>query len=139
MTKWLIRDDQPFAGNAQSLVKPDGTVAYTDGLTVDQYQQERGFSVRLIDDDEFDALLKTYHDGMVTAPAPITEQRYWDMLGCLPPSRWHTVAGFEVFHVCEGITADLVSWFAKRGQDYFEFVDHAGITDDELTAKLTAQ
>lgn len=52
-TLWVVRTDAPFKGCAESVLRPDGTVAYSRGLTPDQYASERGFEVKIVDDAEF--------------------------------------------------------------------------------------
>lgn len=50
-----------------------------------------------------------------TAPAPITRERFTEMLEVLPPSRWNRGDYVEFFHVCERLTDNLVSWFGRVG------------------------
>jgi hypothetical protein len=57
----------------------------------------------------------------------ITEERFLDMLNCLPPSRWIRGADVETFHVCERLTENYVSWFIRIGDQYFECVDDATV------------
>src|SRR3990167_5639371 len=128
-THYILRADEPFRGHCQSVLLKNGTVAYSDGLTLEQYEAERGFPVRLIDDAELDELTKRYTESLITAPAVITEARFHEMLNVLPPSRWHNCGGFEVFHVCERLTHDLVAWFAHRNGQYWEFTDRAGVCE----------
>ena len=134
--KWLLRADQPFKGHCESVLNKDGTVAYTDGLSVAEYEQEHGFPVRVIDDAEFDALLSAHYETLKTKPQPITERRFWDMLEVLPPCRWHNAGGFEVFHVSERLTGNLVSWFAQRNGNHWEFTDNANLPSADLAAML---
>lgn len=137
-THFILRADEPFRGSVQSVLMENGTVAYSDGLTLEQYQAEKGFPVRAIDRDELDRLTTEYIAGLISEPVAITEDRFHEMLNVLPPSRWHNCGGFEVFHVCERITHDLVSWFAHRNGQHWTFNDRAGISDIDLTAKLAA-
>ena len=139
--QFLLRADQPYTGHAQSVLNTDGTVAYTDGLTVAQYEAKHGYPLRIVSEAELGKLDKVFCDGMVTKPKLITHQRFWDMLEILPPCRWHDTGGFEVFHVSERITHNLVSWFAHKrvplvGQRYWEFTDRDNLTDAELATKL---
>lgn len=101
ITNWLIRADQPFMGHVQSVILPDGTVAFSNGLTPDQYAKDRGFPVRVITDAELDVLLASHEASLITAPVEITDEQYHELLNCLPPCRWRTVAGVEMFHVSE--------------------------------------
>lgn len=136
--QWIIRDDEPFRGHAQSVLNRDGTVAYTNGETLAQYRETCGFPVRVVDSDEMDRLCDTFHNTLKTKPKRISKQRFWDALEVLPPCRWHNCGGFEVFHVSERLTGDLVAWYAHRGDRYWEFTEQAGISDDKLTALLSA-
>jgi hypothetical protein len=133
--QYVLRADVPFQGHVQSVLMPDGTVAYTDGLTPEQYAAERGFPVAIIGDDQLDALVKTYVDGLVTDPRQITEEEWWDALNVLPPCRWRTVGGVELFHISERVTHDLVSWYARVGDRYVTFNDRAGANMERLAEK----
>lgn len=54
------------------------------------------------------------------------------MLEVLPPSRWQNIRGASVFHVCERIHNNLVSWFVQLGNKYYEFVDEASLSKTKL-------
>ena len=131
--QYIIRADQDFRGNAQSVLNTDGTVAYTNGLTLAQYAAECNFPLKVVTSIEMMKLADKYEDTLITAPRRITKERFWDMLEILPPCRWHTVTGFEVFHVSERLTGDLVSWFAERDGKYWEFTNRASLTDAQLS------
>ena len=74
----------------------------------------------------------------ITPAKEVSEERYRNMLECLPPSRWHRVApGISVFHVSERITHDIVSWFFQAGDRYFEVQDSDKLTDAELINRIT--
>ena len=136
-THYILRADEPFRGHCQSVLLEDGTVAYSNGLTLEQYQADRGFPVRLIDDAELNRLTEWFINEHITMPISIPESRFDQMLNVLPPSRWHNCRGFEVFHVCERITHNLVAWFAHRNGKYWEFVDRSDVSDERLVAKLS--
>ncbi|WP_294533381.1 hypothetical protein [uncultured Rhodoblastus sp.] len=99
--QYIVRTDMPFVGNIQSCVLENGTVAYTNGLTPDQYAAERGFPVRIVDDDELDAMTNAYVNSLITEPVEETEADFDYALNVLPPSRWRVVRGVEMFHVVE--------------------------------------
>ena len=136
--QYIIRTDQPFSGSVQSVLSAAGIVAYTDGLTLEQYAQERGFPVRAIDEAELDAMLSTYGDGLVTEPTEETLDAFEDALNVMPPSRWQRVNGVEMFHICERITLDLVSWHARRGDRFFTFTDRASRPAIDIARKVNA-
>ena len=72
-----------------------------------------------------------------TAPALVTSERFHDMLEVLPPSRWYRGDFAEWFHVCEYLTDDLVSWFGRTGDLYWEFQDSARLTKEQVAHLLT--
>ena len=43
----------------------------------------------------------------------VSEKRFWEMLEVLPPCKWGTRAGFEMFHVSERISGSLVDWYLR--------------------------
>jgi hypothetical protein len=135
---WLIRADQPFKGHAQSFLTAEGKVAYTKGLTPDEYAAERGFPVRVITDAEMDKLIEDHAASMITDPERITYERYWDYLECLPPSKFGVTRGVEMFHVSERITHDLVTWCGKVNGKYFACTDQARVDRETLAAKFAA-
>lgn len=133
--QYLIRADQPFRC-IQSCILPDGTVEYTEGLTPEAYAKERGFPVRVIDDAELDRLIAEKQEAMKSDPVQITEERYDQMLNMLPPARFHTIDGFEVFHMCEHLDGAMVDWFAQGRGRYWTFTDTCFAKDAELLSKL---
>jgi hypothetical protein len=134
--KWIIRTDEPFRGHCQSFLTEDGFVAYTDRQTVEQYEAERGFKVRVIDDQEFDQMLAEHSKTLKTEPKEISEDDWYEALECLPPSRWHTHRGVNLFHVCEAITLNLVNWYARIDGRFYHFVDEAQTSSETLAAKV---
>lgn len=49
----------------------------------------------------------------------VTEERYFDMLECLPPIRWKKEDGVEHFCMCEYNYNTNTSSYAKFGERYF--------------------
>lgn len=137
-TKWVIRADKPFSGSVQSVLTAAGKVAYTKGLTVEEYSAECGYPLRVISDAELDGLLASYIDGLVTEPSEITDEKFDYALNVLPPCRWKRVDGVEMFYVSELLQADLASWYAKAGGKFFTFNDRAGRPAAEIVAKVRA-
>ena len=50
----------------------------------------------------------------------ITPDRWDDMLNILPPEKWQTVAGVEIFRMSERLTGNITAHFARIGERYFE-------------------
>lgn len=130
--KFLIRTDVPFKGNAQSVLLENGTVAWSGGMTPEEYAKDRGFTVRVVTDEEMSAMVADHVASLITPPAPITAERWDDMLNVLPPARWHHCYGVELFHVIERITGDLVTWYAKIGDQHFEMNNRVGAKSEDL-------
>lgn len=135
--QFVLRADEPFRGSAQSLMLSDGTVAYSNGLSPEQYAQDRGFPIRIVGEAEFGRMLKAYHDTLVTAPAPESLDEFDHALGVLPPCRWKNVGEAELFHISERVTGDLVIWHAHRGSHCVTFTDYASRTDMQIMEKAS--
>jgi hypothetical protein len=61
-------------------------------------------------------------------------ERFWDALEVLPPCKWGHVEHFEVFHVSERITGNLVDWYASDGESYWHVVEASNIKPADLAA-----
>lgn len=68
-------------------------------------------------------------------PTKITEKEYWYMLGQLPPMHWRSEGNTESFKMIEFITGNLTTIYAKIDDQYYEFVDYATLTHDQIIAK----
>jgi len=136
--QFIIRADQPYKGSVLSVMLPDGTVAYTDGLTLEEYADKCAHPIKAISENEWERLDNAFESNLKTKPTEITEERFDEMLSILPPSRWHDVGSYNVFHVCEHIRGNLVNWFARRDGKYWQFIDSCFATDSELASKLNA-
>ena len=140
MMQYLVRTDQPFRGSVQSVVLENGTVAYSDGQTVAEYIADRGGNLRVVTEAELFELVQAYEASLVTEPRQITAEQWDDALNVLPPCRWHTFDGVQLFHVSERITGGLVDWYATTGgRDNlrcWHFVDLHRRPSAELAAKV---
>lgn len=125
ITHWLLRDDEQFKGHTQSFLLPDGTVAYTDGLTPRQYAEDRGFPVRVVTNGEVDALMAQHIAAMITSPTEESEADYWRALEVLPPCRFQHCNGVELFHISERVQLNLVGWHASYNGRFFTMIDDA--------------
>jgi len=134
---WIIRTDQPFRGHSQSVLLTDGTVAYTSPRqTFDEYKAENGDHFKVIDDATLDALLTAFEASRRTEPTAVTEERYWDALECLPPTKYSKVAGVTLFHICERITGELVDWYAVYNGQHFTLCDFSHADRAEIAARI---
>lgn len=65
----------------------------------------------------------------------IDAERWGDMLEILPPEKWETVAGVEIFRMSERLTGNITAHFARIGERYFE----ANRRTSESYAEMAAQ
>ena len=140
---------EPFQGYSQSIIYYAGNiplVAYSSYLHNDNKgdlclsdylkRADPDSTYKVVTSEELDQLMVEYEDSQITDPVVIDKDRFFDMLDILPPCRWGGAGGWEVFHISERLSGDLVSWFACSDDHYFEFVDRAGSTYDHLRDKL---
>jgi hypothetical protein len=153
-TGYLIKANEPFRGNTQSILYLDGEgverVAYTGrcrvmqgnhvmsegspDLTLAEYEAERGQTFKRITWEELEMLLEAHYSSLKTKPEEITAERYDYMLEVLPPCRWQNIGGASIFHVSERLTANIVQWcFSLRGK-YYAFHDDASLSNEKLHA-----
>ena len=134
--KWLLIEGKPFAGSVQSALDDDGTVRWSKGLTVAQYEEAHNVKLRVIDDAELERLVETYTATLITDPIARTREQFNYALNVLPPCRYGERAGWTFFHVVERLTYDIVEWNARKGDKCFCFNDRASVSVDYLIAKL---
>lgn len=133
--KYIIRADRPYAGSIQSILKPDGTVGYTNGQSLADYEKECGFPLKVIDEKALDALTEGYLQSLITDPVEETPKAFEDALCVLPPCKWQKVAGVEMFHLSERLTHDLVHWHTKLNGRCFAFTDRETLSADAIASK----
>lgn len=145
MEMYLINAKEKFQGyqEAHAVIDTEtgiSKVSYVNNMTMKEYLDQRPDKENLkwVSRDIYITMMTNYLGSLCTEPKPITKERYFEMLEVLPPSRWGSIGSWEVFHVCERITHNLVSWFAKRGDECYEFVDMDGVSREYLLDKLTS-
>ena len=135
----------PYEGAAQSVYNPltDRVLWSEDvrpelgrNLTLTEYRMATGVHWRAVTQETLDRLDCEYEETLVTEPTPITEERFNEMLDILPPCRWTTIAGVEIFHISERIRGSLVAWHGKTGGRCFSFNDRTQRTDSEIAEKF---
>lgn len=68
----------------------------------------------------------------------ITKDRFWEMLEVLPPKRWRTHKGVEMFAISEFTTGALTGFFARLGDRYFEATrDYFTSTDEQIAKEVS--
>lgn len=134
--QYIIKTDAPFAGYVQSALCEDGSVMYTEYASFEAYCEANGPNHRLIDDEELDGLIAAHLESLITEPKEETEEQFSDALDVLPPCRWHSHMGVNMFHISERLTYSLVEWHARLDGKYYRFTDHDYATSDHLAEKV---
>lgn len=122
---WLIDESKPFKGYTQSALMSDATgrffVAYTDGLTLKEYEAKTSLKLSMFTDKELDAKLEKYEESLKKV-TETTLERFEDMLNCLPPQRWTNVEGYNIFMISEATTGNLHSHYIKKDGKAWEIM-----------------
>lgn len=133
--QYIIKADTPYMGTVQSILK-NGFVAYSNRLNFEQYQKSKGEKFRLISEGEHDELQKIYRKSLIAEFSEITEDKYYEMMNVLPPTRFHNYRGAEIFFVSECCTLNLYSCFIMANDKYYSALRPIGEPSEGLTAFL---
>jgi len=71
----------------------------------------------------------------ITEPEPITKKQWWDALEALPPIRWRTVLGVELFQFSERYTGNVTGTYARIGARYWRWYDRDNEPHEQLAHK----
>lgn len=111
-------------------------VQYTGGKTIDEYMADmagQGFEVMpyeiaapMMEAAQIAEYCKPWQE--------ITKEQWWDALEVLPPEKWKTANGVEIFRMCEYTSGTVTEHYARLGDRYFsanrdirtEYADIAG-------------
>lgn len=126
---------------------PDGTLwaAYTE-ITAEQYCAEKN-AAKAPEEPEYEIM--PFDEAMPLIEAAqrakyerdwteITKQEWWDALEVLPPQKWRTVAGVEIFRMCEYLTGTITAHYARLDDRYFVANRCASTSYEEIAAQIYA-
>ena len=133
---YVLRAGEPYRGHVQSIIDKNGKVAWSGGLSPEEYAREHGFEIRIIGEAELRALDDAHVASLVTAPYEETEDQWEYALNVLPPSRWTDYRGVNMFHICERVTHDLVAWHCRFSGKFYTFNDRADAPKEAIAAKV---
>ena len=94
-------------------------INFINQLTFQEYNEKNGGNLKEVTEEELDELWKEYRNGLITEFSEIKEERYFDLLECLPPQRWHSCEGVEIFFISEAYTDDLHTCCGAYKGKYF--------------------
>lgn len=99
----------------------------------------QGSKTKVIDDAEFNDLYDAYERSLISGLTEITEEEFNRMLEVLPPCKWRTVKGVEMFHISERDFGSIVSWYFSYNSKFYTcsnfcYEDQSTLADIVLTA-----
>jgi hypothetical protein len=133
MKQYIIRTDKPFTGSVQSFLLEDGRVAYTS-LTWEEYK-DRHPEMELVSEAALYGLMKKHFDDMCDGYDEITEQRYYELLECLPPKRWKRLSDDVFpFFVGEPSAGEVyqLCLYHKPSDKYFSKLERISASDEKI-------
>jgi hypothetical protein len=68
----------------------------------------------------------------------IDEETWWDALGVLPPEKWQTVGGVELFRMMEYLTGSITAHYARLDSRYFTRNASTATPYAQLAAEVAA-
>lgn len=126
----------PFMGYVQSAYDPVADEVWlSGGMTLAAYCEDRGENFAVIDDDRLTELHNAHEEAQITQPIAISVEDWDRALGDLPPQRWVTHRGVEMFHMQEHQSGSLVDWFCRIGPGYCRFVDRCNASREHIAMK----
>lgn len=90
----------------------------------------------ILNDSELDLAFDTYEASLCSLPISITESQFYDKLNVLPPSKWRTILGVEMFHVSERLYGNVVAWFFCYEGKHFQCEQLANQDQDKLAIMI---
>ena len=66
----------------------------------------------------------------------ITEEIWGEALNCLPPEKWKTVNGVNIFRMCEYYTDNLTTHYASLKGRFFKAMRRTGDSYTELAEQV---
>jgi hypothetical protein len=89
---------------------------------------------------EMDAIIEASDNHYRRPPVEISRERFWEMLGVLPPEGWHVFGESESFKLSEYTSGLITAIFARIGPDdhrarFFEMQDSVTLKHDEIVRR----
>ena len=125
----------------------DGTIkaAYCE-LTAAEYCAEKNANLKpgesefeiMLFDDAIPLLETARREKYLSDWTEIDEEQWMNALEVLPPEKWRTVAGVEIFRMCEYLTGTITAHYARLGERYFSANRCARTGYDDIAAEVHA-
>jgi len=88
-------------------------VSWMDGMTFEQYQAKHGGKLSIITQEEYAAMRAKYVLALQEDFNEISLDKYYEALNCLPPLRFTSQYGKEMFFIGECYTDNLYQCYVK--------------------------
>jgi hypothetical protein len=73
-----------------------------------------------------------------TGPSPISKERWWEALECLPPENWTSFTGCESFRMSERMTGSIAIFYVRIGDSHWEICEDEDTTHRQLVEMVYA-
>lgn len=130
----VLKGGKPGSGLIDGVHPQTGRGIYS-GDTLEQIQQREPGAEVIAYGDWHRAMVAMY---LGLLPMPITEEKYHEMLDCLPPSHWRRAKGSSSFQMVEHQWDQVTTAFVRVGDLYFECYVIAGTPHAEIVARCNA-
>ena len=98
----------------------NGFADYTDNKQAKEYLDELGIGYCILPFDKAIELIEAEQEKRYINPwTEIKEDDWYENLGVLPPEKWQTVNGVNMFRICEYLTGNITAHYARVGKRYF--------------------
>ena len=121
---YIIDPTEKFSGSVQNTItvndEGEWYADYSSGQTWEEYKAESGREhLKVIEADEMEKLYNGYVQSLITTFTEIDEETYDRMLNCLPPQRWHTYRGVNIFYISEAYYANIHACYTRVNEKYY--------------------
>lgn len=127
----------PGARNIIAIQGKDGLSTYSKQTHEEIIAENPG--AQLLTYEEIEPMISAAEVAAYVAPVEeTTRAKFWEMLEILPPMRWTTVRGVEMFRICEATCGNIRAIYARLGNRYFYCSDRDTVSNEEIAERVAA-
>lgn len=108
-------------------------ITYKGGETFEEYNKRKGGGCKVVNEEELRVLIEEHNNSLITEFKEITEDRYFDLLECLPPLKHHTYRGAEIFFISEALTGNLHTCCVGINNKYYSATRKRNESSESIT------
>lgn len=133
IVKWVV-DPTNFKGYAITSMHDGIHNDYEQGETLEELRiRENNPNLNAVSWSEVEALMDKYENDLQTEFEEMTEERYDDLLNCLPPARWKGTR----FFISEGYSGSLHQMcFQLENKKYYGALRSIRLSDAEISQQI---